>query len=161
MTLCQRQTIHHHRVRPALLPGVLLPGVLLPGVLLPGAMLLGAMLLGGCHRPLDVDADPTGTKTLELAAAHGIEGRLTRIGRVSGRVIPEGTRVKVQQAWLLRRNSSSQGRGYRLGGYYDPAEQAEGFVLPEGAIDTYYYCLIDDEVGSMVPVPKEVFKRLP
>lgn len=117
-----------------------------------------ALALLAC-RPLDVQADPSGTQKLPLPGEAGVEGVVTRAISHQGAVLPKGTRVRVDETWLLRHDRSAKPPGYRITGLYDPTTQSDGLALPKHSVDTFYVAAVLPEAKRRVPVPAAYFQR--
>ena len=120
-------------------------------------LLTAAFTLGGCDRPYPVYADVTGSEKLPLSGEIGVLGVTSRTLRFGERQIPKGSQVKVLETWLIRRKPGRP-PSYRVSGLYDPAKEAEGFVLPTRAVDVYYLAQIAPDYIASVPVPARFFK---
>lgn len=125
-----------------------------------GLVVLAAFLVGagaaGCNRPVRVAFDPTGARKIEARGDVGVAGKLGRALVYQGKEFPEGTPVVVSETFLIRRDKGDP-PAYRVGGLYDPARRSEGFVLPAGAIDVFFYSYLVDKPRTFVPVPQEHF----
>lgn len=119
-----------------------------------------ALLVLGCQ-PLDVTADPGGTQKLSLPGETRVEGVVTRDLRYQGAVVKKGTRVRVDETWLLRHDRNATPPGYRISGLYDPTTQSAGLALPKHSIDTFYVGAVLPEATRNVPIPASYFRRDP
>lgn len=120
--------------------------------------LLVAVLLGAaCERPLVVRADPTGTTKQPLVGDIDVRGETARALRIGERLVPKGTRVVIEETWLLRK----RGGGFRVAGRYDPAVRTDGLMLERGAVDVVFLAAALPDRRSRFPVPQEAFAADP
>lgn len=127
----------------------------------PRSLLVASLLafgVLGCQ-PLAVHADSSGTQKLPLPGETRVEGVVTRALVHEGFVVPKGTRVRIEETWLLRHDRNAKPPGYRITGLYDPTTQSDGLALPKHSIDTYYIGALLPEAEKRVPVPAAHFKR--
>lgn len=120
--------------------------------------LVGSLALLAC-RPLEVQVDPSGAQKLPLTGARNVEGVVTRALAHQGAVVAKGTRVRVEETWLIRHDRSATPPGYRVPGLYDPTTQSDGLALPKHSIDTFYVAAVLPEAERRVPVPAAHFQR--
>ncbi|MCP4500866.1 MAG: hypothetical protein GY822_12970 [Deltaproteobacteria bacterium] len=118
-------------------------------------------LVSGCG-PLEVNADPTGAKLLPLSGKLSIEGSLKRDLKVLGKVHAKGTKVRVLETWLIRKDSNKTPPAYRIKGLYDPAVQSSGFVLPDRAVEVFALCAVGPDYKKNIAVPlAELVRKTP
>jgi len=121
-----------------------------------GALAL-AVLASGCDQPIAVEMNVVGAKDLNLRGIHGITGTITRSLVFDGKTFAKGSKVVVNETFLVRREGGKP-PSYHFKGLYDPVKRADGFMLPSGTIDTYYLSVLEPDRRQRVPVPKEYFK---
>lgn len=116
--------------------------------------------LSGCNRPLESNADPTGTERLPLRGEAERIALLLRDVHTPQGIFPQGTRLSVWETWLLRKEPRAKPPGYRVSGLYDPSAQNKGFVLPRGTIHVYFYGppLDDNFPRTPVAIPQEAVR---
>ena len=122
--------------------------------------LVAVLALAGCDQPLAVAFNPAGAKDLALKGEIGVTGTTTRGLIYNGRTYAKGSKVAVYETFLVRREGGRP-PSYHFEGLYDPVKKADKFVLPPGAIDTFYYSVLEPHRKEHIPVPKEYFKRDP
>ena len=118
------------------------------------------LMTAACDQPLAVAFNPAGAKDLALKGEIGVTGSTTRSLIYNGKNYPKGSKVAVYQTFLVRREGGRP-PSYHFEGLYDPAQKADKFVLPQGAIETFYYSVLEPHRKEHIPVPKEYFKRDP
>lgn len=109
------------------------------------------LTLSACNRPIVANADPTGTERLPLRGDAERIAVLDRDVHTPQGIVSRGTRLRVWETWLLRKDAQTQPPGYRVSGLYDPSSQNQGLVLPRGTIHVYFYGPPID--GSLSPTP--------
>lgn len=112
-------------------------------------------------QPLEVTADPAGTQKLPLPGDTRVEGVITRDLRYRGDTLPKGTRVRVEETWILRHDPSASPPGYRINGLYDPTVRSDGLSLPKHSVDAFYLSAVLPEATQRVPVPAAAFSKAP
>lgn len=127
-------------------------------------MLLSACALAliasaGCDRTVTVSASPAGAQKLALSGDKGVEGTLSRPLKQGATTLPVGTRVRVLETWLLRKDKSTKPPGYRISGLYDPTVRTDGLMLPRHSVDAYYFAAVLPDAKREVAVPAHVFTR--
>jgi len=124
-------------------------------------VLLVLFLLGGittgCDRPLKVTVNMAGAEKLPLKGSMGSYGILTRAIINGHNRFDKGTRIKVLDTWLKRKQKANP-PGYRIEGYYDPEINRSGFVLPSGTINIFYLGVSGDSSTTKIVVPAEYFQ---
>jgi len=115
----------------------------------------------GCDRTVTVDVNPGGAQKLALHGIRGGEGELLRPIKYGATTVPAGTRVRVMETWLLRKNKKTKPPGYRIGGLWDATQQNDGLMLPRHAVDTYFFASVLPELTVEVVVPERWFKQTP
>lgn len=120
-----------------------------------------SVLPAGCDRTVTVDAQPAGAEKLALRGESGREGTLLRPIKYGVTTYPEGTKVRVLETWLLRKDKKAKPPGYRIGGLYDATQQNDGLMLPRHAVDTYYLTTVVPELREKVVVPARWFEGAP
>ena len=112
----------------------------------------------GCDRPLVVKETAQGAELLALSGEQRVEGSTTRPLRYQTVELPKGTKVRVGETWLVRKNEGSPS-AYRIKGFYDPSTRSDGFVLPARAVNVFFNCAVGPDYEKLVPVPQEAFAR--
>jgi len=113
-----------------------------------------AALLSACDRPRVVSVDVNGAENLTLRGKFEREGTLKRSIQNGERVVAKDVRVVVQETWLVRREKGEP-PAYRIVGHYDPANAADGFTLPAGALDVYFLTSVLPDRAQPVVVPAD------
>lgn len=127
---------------------------------LPLVLPLVIAVVAGCDRPVEVKVDPAGAQRLALAGDRAVVGTVTRTLTRQGRTLPKGTRVRIDETWLMRKDGKEPA-GYRISGLYDPTQRSDGLALARNAVDAYYVAYPLDEAAGLIPVPAAYFKPAP
>lgn len=109
--------------------------------------------------PLVVRVEASGSQKLPLPGEQRVQGVVTRALSYNGLVVPEGTRVRVEETVLVRHDRGAKPPGYRINGLYDPTTQTDGLALPKHSVDTFYMSAVLPEAEQRVAVPVRYFKR--
>ena len=121
-------------------------------------LLLGSSAFFACEKkPIVVDASAAGTKSIPLRGDRSATGVVSKRLSVKGQDIVLGTRAKVFETWVLRKNPKPDDKGFRILGHYDVNTQAEGLALPRGAANVYFLCALEGFPGKW-PIPSKAFE---
>lgn len=122
---------------------------------------VGALfLIAACDRPLVVTETAAGAELLALSGDKMVTGVTTRSLRYGEAALPKGTKVRVGETWLVRKNAGDP-PAYRIKGYYDPATRSDGFILPSRSVNIFFNAAVAPAYEQIVPIPQEAFARDP
>lgn len=113
-----------------------------------------------CDRPLVVTETAAGAELLALSGDKMVSGVTTRSLRYGDAELPKGTKVRVGETWLVRKNDGDP-PAYRIKGYYDPATRSDGFILPSRSVNIFFNAAVAPAYEQIVPIPQEAFARDP
>ncbi len=129
------------------------------------ALVLAVVVVGGigfaCEdRPILVTERGTGAELLSLTGERGVTGQTTRPLRFGDVDVPAGTKVRVGETWMVRKEKGNP-PSYRIKGMYDPAVRDDGFILPARAVDVFFHASVAPGHTKLIPIPQEAFARDP
>lgn len=116
-----------------------------------------ALVLVACG-PEEVRVSDVGLKKLPLAGRPSAVGVLRAALRFGQQELPAGTRVRVEETWLVRNDPAAEPPGYRVSGLYDPTAASDGFALPRHAVEVYFHGAVLPASTVRVPVPSRLLQ---
>jgi hypothetical protein len=114
-------------------------------------------LLGACG-PEAVHVSDVGLKKLPLAGRMSVIGVLRAAVRVGEQEFPAGTRLRVEETWLLRKDPAAVPAGYRVMGLHDPTAASDGLALPRHAVEVYFHGAVLPASSMRVAVPSRLLE---
>lgn len=129
-------------------------------VLVLAAVVVGTVGIACEDRPILVTERGTGAELLSLTGERGVSGSTTRPLRYGDVDVPKGTKVRVGETWMVRKEKGNP-PSYRIKGMYDPAVRDDGFILPARAVDVFFHASIAPGHTKLIPIPQEAFARDP